>query len=60
MQPASRIAFVMKTIFIHLSWMGGEGIGSITPTVRMPLDVRAMKITPKGFRLTFTEPLVPQ
>lgn len=40
--------------------MGGVGIGSITRTGRAPPDVRDMKITPKGFRLVFTEPLVPQ
>ncbi|HEY1051072.1 MAG TPA: hypothetical protein VGE39_14980, partial [Prosthecobacter sp.] len=32
-------------------------IGTVTPTGKTPFDVLDMKITPKGFRFTFTEPL---
>ncbi len=57
---AHRLLFANDVLYvgrIHLSWVGSEGIGTITPTGRTPFDVLDMKITPKGFRFTFTEPL---
>lgn len=57
---AHRLLFANDVLYVgrtHLSWVGAEGIGTITPTGKTPFDVLDMKITPKGFRLTFTEAL---
>lgn len=57
---AHRLLFANDVLYvgrIHLSWVGSEGIGTVTPTGKTPFDVLDMKITPKGFRFTFTEPL---
>jgi hypothetical protein len=51
---ANDVLYVGRT---HLSWAGSEGIGTVKPTDKVPFDVLDMKITPKGFRFTFTEPL---
>jgi glucose/arabinose dehydrogenase len=40
-------------------WAGDKGIQRITWTGKMPLDVLKMKLTKKGFDLTFTRPLAP-
>ncbi len=55
-----RLFFAGDVLYVghtHLSWVGSEGIGTVTPTGKVPFDVLDMKITPKGFRFTFTEPL---
>jgi len=55
-----RLAFSGDTLWIgrtHLSWAGGEGVGKVTPSGKKPFDLLDMRITPKGFRLEFTEPL---
>ncbi len=55
-----RLVFAHDVLYVgrtHLSWVGSEGIGTITPTGKVPFDVLDMQITPKGFRFTFTEPL---
>lgn len=57
---AHRLLFAGDVLYVgrtHLSWAGGEGIGTIVPKGKTPFDVLDMKITPKGFRLTFTQPL---
>lgn len=38
-------------------WAGDKGLQRITFTGKIPLDVLAMKLTKKGFDLTFTRPL---
>jgi hypothetical protein len=56
-----RFAFLGDTLYVgrlHLAWAGDEGIGALTP-VALPFDPLEVKITPAGFRLTFTEPLAP-
>jgi hypothetical protein len=55
-----RLLFANDVLYVgrtHLSWAGSEGIGTITPTGKVSFDVLDMKITPKGFRFTFTETL---
>lgn len=55
-----RFAFAGDTLWLgrtHLSWAGGEGLAALTPTGRVPFDVRDIRITPRGFRLQFTAPV---
>ena len=55
-----RLAFADDVLYVgrtHLSWAGGEGIGTVVPTGKVPFDILDMKITPKGFRFTFTAEL---
>ena len=55
-----RMVFVGDKLYVghtHLSWAGGEGITALLPKAKLPFEVQDMKITPKGFRFTFTEPL---
>lgn len=55
-----RLAFVDDVLYVgrtHLSWAGGEGIGTVVPTGTVPFDILDMNITPKGFRFTFTAEL---
>lgn len=55
-----RLKFIGDTLYIgrtHLSWAGGEGIGTLQPTGRTPFDILKMEITRNGFRFTFTRPL---
>ena len=54
-----RLAFLGDTLYVgrtHLSWAGGEGIGTVRP-LKTPFDPLAMHATPTGFRLEFTAPL---
>jgi Glucose / Sorbosone dehydrogenase len=41
-------------------WAGDKGIQRISWTGKMPLDLLGMKLTKKGFDLTFTKPLDPE
>ncbi len=55
-----RLAFVGDTLYLgrtHLSWAGGEGLGTVTPTGKTPFDPLDMHVTPNGFRLDFTDPV---
>lgn len=55
-----RLAFSGDTLYVgrtHLSWAGGEGIGTIKPIGKTPFDPLDIHITPRGFRIDFTEPL---
>lgn len=57
-----RLAFAGDTLWIgrtHLAWAGGEGLCTLKPTGSTPFDPLSIHITPKGFRITFTEPLAP-
>lgn len=42
---------------IAYGWAGGEGIQRITYTGKQPADIYSMNLTPKGFKLTFTQPI---
>lgn len=56
----NRMVFAGDTLWvgrIHLSWAGDEGISSILPTGPAPFDPLDIKVTPDGFRITFTAPL---
>jgi hypothetical protein len=57
-----RMTFTGDTLWIgrtHLSWAGHEGMVRVTPTGRIPFAVVDMKLTERGFRFEFTEPLNP-
>lgn len=57
-----RLAFSGDTLWVgrtHLAWPGGEGLGTLRPTGAFPFDPLDIRITPRGFRLTFTEALDP-
>ncbi len=41
----------------HLSWAGGSGLQRVTWTGKTPMELASMKITERGFDLTFTHPL---
>ena len=41
----------------HLSWAGGSGLQRITWTGKTPMELAGMKLTERGFDLTFTHPL---
>ena len=56
----NRLVFAGDTLWvgrIHLAWAGDEGLGSVLPTGPAPFDPLDIKVTPDGFRITFTEPL---
>jgi hypothetical protein len=56
----NRMAFAGDTLWvgrIHLAWAGDEGISSILPTGPAPFDPLDIKVTPDGFRITFTASL---
>ncbi len=56
----NRLVFQGDTLWlgrIHLAWAGGEGIGKVVPYGSPPFDPLTIKVTPTGFRLTFTAPL---
>jgi hypothetical protein len=42
---------------MHSAWPGGEGLCTLKPTGSVPFDPLDIHITPRGFRLRFTEPL---
>ncbi|MES2570802.1 MAG: hypothetical protein V4710_12220 [Verrucomicrobiota bacterium] len=55
-----RLAFQGDTLWIgrtHLSWAGGEGLATLAPTGKIPFDPLDIHVTPRGFRIAFTEPL---
>ena len=41
----------------HLSWAGGSGLQRVTWTGKTPMELTGMKLTERGFDLTFTHPL---
>ena len=41
----------------HLSWAGGSGLQRVTWTGKTPMELVGMKLTKRGFDLTFTHPL---
>lgn len=41
----------------HLSWAGGTGLQRVTWTGKTPMEISGMKLTERGFDLTFTHPL---
>jgi len=41
----------------HLSWAGGSGLQRVTWTGKTPMELAGMKLTERGFDLTFTHPL---
>ena len=58
----NRMVFAGDTLWvgrIHLAWAGDEGLGSILPVGPVPFDPLDVKVTPDGFRLTFTASLDP-
>ena len=55
-----RLAFSADTLYIgrtHLSWAGSEGLVALNPTGALPFDPLDIHVTPKGFRVDFTESL---
>jgi hypothetical protein len=55
-----RFAWSGDTLYIgrtHLSWAGGEGLGTLRPTGSTPFDPLTMRVTPRGYRFEFTAPL---
>lgn len=55
-----RLAFRGDSLWVgrtHLSWAGSEGIATVTPRGKLPFDPLDIHVTPKGFNLSFTEPL---
>lgn len=55
-----RMTFAGDTLYLgrtHLAWAGGEGLAALKPTGRAPFDPLNMRVTPRGFRFEFTEPL---
>jgi hypothetical protein len=55
-----RLAFRGDNLWVgrtHLSWAGSEGIATVTPKGKLPFDPLDIHVTPKGFTLSFTEPL---
>ncbi len=58
----NRMVFAGDTLWvgrIHLAWAGDEGISSVVPAGRAPFDPLDIKVTPGGFRLTFTRRIDP-
>ncbi len=54
-----RLAFSGDTLWIgrtHLSWAGGEGLATFEPR-KIPFDPLDIHVTPRGFNVSFTEPL---
>ena len=55
-----RFAWLGNTLVVgrtHLSWAGGEGLGTVQPAGPTPFDPLTMHVTPRGFRFDFTAPL---
>ncbi|MDB6171570.1 MAG: Glucose/sorbosone dehydrogenase-like protein [Chthoniobacteraceae bacterium] len=55
-----RLAFSGDTLWIgrtHLSWAGGEGLATFEPQGKTPFEPLDIHVTPRGFRIEFTEPL---
>lgn len=57
-----RLAFIGSTLWVgrtHLAWPGAEGISYVQPTAAPVFDPLHMRVTPHGFRFSFTAPLNP-
>lgn len=55
-----RFTWIGDTLYVgrtHLSWAGGEGLGTIKPTAKVPFDPLTVHVTPRGYRFEFTAPL---
>lgn len=55
-----RFAWMGDTLYVgrtHLSWAGGEGLGTVRPVGKAPFDPIEMHVTSRGYRFEFAAPL---